>query len=118
MGRLFANFILFIHSIWVFYVIISAVIWPWYPWLGLVAAFMVLGTTLSFKWWNWCPLTELERNLRKKYDKKNAYTGSCIYHYIEIMTGIRLKKGSFNRFLFVLTILSAIVWHITENVIN
>lgn len=99
--KLAADFIVFIHFLWIVFLIFGAFIGREYL---LVKIFHIAGLCFSvimqiFGWY--CPLTHLEIWLRLRYDPLLTYRGSFIIHYVEKIVYIQLSPV----IIFVLTLI-------------
>jgi len=99
-----ADIVVFIHLLWIVFLIIGAVPGVRYPAVKIIhitgLAFSVLIQVVGW----YCPLTHLEVWLRMRHDPTVSYTGSFIIHYIEELVYLEVSR----RTLFVITILLVI----------
>jgi hypothetical protein len=99
--RLAADFIVFIHFLWIVFLIFGAFIGKKYlP----VKIFHIAGLGFAvimqiFGWY--CPLTHLEVWLRQRHDPLLTYSGSFIVYYMEKLIYIELTPVV----IFVLTLI-------------
>jgi hypothetical protein len=95
-----ADSIVFIHFLWILFLIFGAFIGRRYR---TVRVFHVAGLGFAvimqiFGWY--CPLTHLELWLRQKHNPMLSYRGSFIIHYVEKIVYIELSPVM----IFVLTL--------------
>ena len=80
-NRFKINSVLFFHTIWVLFIYLT---WPmiFYNHIFNKAYLLIMILTLASSWGlGGCWLSNLENNLRKKYDPKSVYKERCIKYY-------------------------------------
>ncbi len=108
--RITADFVVFIHFIWIVFLICGAFIGRRYR---TVKIFHIAGLGFAvliqiFGWY--CPLTYLEIWLRKGHDSSLTYRGSFIIHYVERLVYIDLSPGIILVLTLILISISAYVY--------
>jgi len=99
-----ADIIVFIHFLWIIFLIFGAVWGRNYPWIkrihigGILFALLIQMAGIS------CPLTYLEFWLRREHDSSRSYAGSFIAYYIEKIVYIDLSP----EMIFIMTIFLAL----------
>jgi len=103
--RVAADFIVFIHFLWIVFLSTGFFIGKAYRVLKTIHI-AGLGFAVLMQIFGWyCPLTYLEVWLREKHDPSLTYKGSFIIHYIEKLVYIELSRG----IIFVLTVLLVVI---------
>jgi hypothetical protein len=103
--RIAADVSVFLHLLWIVFLIIGAFWGRRYRWVkrvhisGICLAFVIQ----VFGWY--CPLTYLEVWLREMHAPSEAYAGSFIIHYMERIVYIDLSR----EMVFILTVLLALI---------
>lgn len=101
--RVLADIAVFIHFLWVIFLIFGAIAGVRYR---LVKLIHIAGLAFAFviQIFGWyCPLTHLEVWLRLRHDPSLAYKGSFIAHYIEKLVYLDISPST----LIILTIFLA-----------
>lgn len=99
--RLFADFVVVIHLIWILF-LISGGLWGVRHKVVRVIHLSGLCFALMIQIFHWyCPLTHLEVWLRARHDPSLSYTGSFIIYYLEKIIYIELSRS----LIFTLSIL-------------
>lgn len=103
--KIAADFVVFIHFLWILFLIFGAFIGRKYK---ILKTFHIIGLCFAiiiqiFGWY--CPLTYLEVWLRHKHDPALSYSGSFIIHYVEKIVYIELSQG----IIFLLTAMLVLI---------
>jgi predicted branched-subunit amino acid permease len=102
-----ADIVVFLHFLWIIFLIIGAFIGRRYKWVKRVHI-VGLGFALTIQGFGWyCPLTYLEVWLRKKQDPSLGYSGSFIANYVEKIVYIDLPPNLILILTIILILMSA-----------
>jgi len=100
-----ADIVVFIHFLWILFLIFGAVWGRRYPWIKRIHIGGILFAVLiQIAGW-YCPLTYLETWLRSMYDSSQSYEGTFIVYYIEKIVYIDLSPV----IVFIMTVFLALV---------
>ncbi|HEY5600037.1 MAG TPA: DUF2784 domain-containing protein [Candidatus Manganitrophaceae bacterium] len=91
MSDFFANFVIFIHFVWILFLIFGAlagIYIRWIRYLHLSALFFALIVQFVLKI---CPLTELEKKIG------GDYPGGFIFHYLEKLIYLPVSEQTIQR---------------------
>lgn len=81
--KIFADFTVLVHFLWILFLFIGAIWGRKYPGVKVFHIFG-LGFALLLQIFDWiCPLTHLETWFRSKHHPNLTYTGSFIIYYLE-----------------------------------
>ena len=96
-----ADFVVFIHFLWIVFLITGAFAGRKYPGVKIFhIAGLCFAVVMQIAGW-YCPLTYLEIWLRQRQNPLHTYTGSFIVYYMEKLIYIRLSPA----IIFVLTLI-------------
>jgi hypothetical protein len=96
-----ADFVVFIHFLWILFLVFGAFIGRRHFWVKILHI-GGLGFAVIMQIFGWyCPLTHLEVWLRQRQNPMLTYRGSFIIHYIEKIVYIELSPW----IIFVLTLI-------------
>ena len=90
-GKLAADFIAFVHALWVFAALAALPLVVVDPDLKAAAMGFILLMTGMWLLWRDCPLRVWELRLREKFDPQHRYDGAFISHYLHRFTGLRIS---------------------------
>jgi hypothetical protein len=91
--KIFADIIVFIHFLWILFLIFGAFLGVRYKAAKIFHISGLVSAVISqiFDWH--CPLTYLEVWLRERHNPALSYTGSFIIHYLEKMIYIEVSRN-------------------------
>ena len=103
--RLAADFAVFIHFLWIVFLLVGAFIGRRYHAIKVIhISGLIFSIVMQIFGW-YCPLTYLELWLRQKHDPSVTYSGSFIVHYIGEIVYLELSP----LIIFVLTLILAMI---------
>ncbi|UCF87700.1 MAG: DUF2784 domain-containing protein [Nitrospiraceae bacterium] len=109
-AKVAADFIVFLHFLWVIFLILGAFIGRRYRWVKILhlsgIGFAIIIQV--FKWY--CPLTYLEFWLRRYHEFSVDYPGSFIIFYIEKIVYIDLSGEIICAATIALVLISAMIY--------